>query len=472
MTHRSLPDPFIEDQAIRRNFEELNSRGNSGIDLVKDYNADPTGVIDTAPILQAANDDIKAGTLPGQIINVPAGTFLLNSVADLDDNVTLQGAGTYATVFKLGNASSGLKIGDMTDGDTRGGWCGAFSIDMNDFGANPALRIESVNRLFMDIRVFNPGTNGVGALYDTAQNCTTVNLALEAVDEAVTGTKGLDIDRGASGLRFYNLITDRWSSSAVVIHQSAATQSPVSQPQPTNISFYGGMVERGPTTALLFNIRDGRQILVQGVAMSLGVGDDPQATYDINQIRESVTTAGAITLDITFRDCAVQGGINTTAAPDENEATAFDIGDGSGDTDLYVTIERCRFKNILNIFDADASAQFRDIENLSGSYTNWYTSGSGLGNYEIVASASTITLDTFSPVVSVSGTTTIGTINLTPSAQMGHIAYLHFLGSLTVTHSGGNILLAGAGDFSATANDVLTLQYVDGNWHEISRTVK
>lgn len=95
-----------------------------------------------------------------------------------------------------------------------------------------------------------------------------------------------------------------------------------------------------------------------------------------------------------------------------------------------------------------------------------------------VASASNLSLGLDGNRFQITGTTTIDRI-ANSSWQGGAIVTLHFQGSLTVTHnaapSGVNhpIMLAGAANFSATANDQLVLQYdsTDSKWYEIARTV-
>ena len=93
-----------------------------------------------------------------------------------------------------------------------------------------------------------------------------------------------------------------------------------------------------------------------------------------------------------------------------------------------------------------------------------------------VASATAITLGA-GKRFHISGTTTIDLINEARWLD-GDEFTLHFDGSLTVTHaaaaSGSDrpILLAGAANFSATANDQLTLQYDRArNFYEVARTV-
>lgn len=93
-----------------------------------------------------------------------------------------------------------------------------------------------------------------------------------------------------------------------------------------------------------------------------------------------------------------------------------------------------------------------------------------------VASADEITLGVGN-YFDITGTTTINHIDKT-DWQAGSVVMLQFDASVTVTHNAGSptgteasILLAGAGAFSATANDTLTLMYDGTTWREITRTV-
>ena len=79
-------------------------------------------------------------------------------------------------------------------------------------------------------------------------------------------------------------------------------------------------------------------------------------------------------------------------------------------------------------------------------------------------------------VFHITGTTTINAITIA-NWQAGSEVVLIFDGSVTVKHNtaGGAgtavMLLSAAGDFSATANDVLTLVYDGTSWFEKCRTV-
>jgi len=95
--------------------------------------------------------------------------------------------------------------------------------------------------------------------------------------------------------------------------------------------------------------------------------------------------------------------------------------------------------------------------------------------FATVASANNLTLTTGN-VFSITGTTTVNAITTT-NWQAGSIIILIFASTPTVKNNtaGGastaKMLLNGGVDFSATANDVLTLIYDGTNWLECSRSI-
>lgn len=99
-----------------------------------------------------------------------------------------------------------------------------------------------------------------------------------------------------------------------------------------------------------------------------------------------------------------------------------------------------------------------------------------LGKGTDVASAGDLVLAGNGNVFHITGTTTINAVTTT-NWQAGSMVTFIFDGSVTVKHNiagGANtavMLLAAAGDFSATANDTLTLVYDGTSWFEVCRTV-
>lgn len=91
-----------------------------------------------------------------------------------------------------------------------------------------------------------------------------------------------------------------------------------------------------------------------------------------------------------------------------------------------------------------------------------------------VASGTTITLGGDGNAFPITGTTAINHITTT-DWQSGSLVTLFFSTAVTITHNAGAppggtaaILLAGAANFSATANDTLTLRYDGTNWRQIA----
>jgi hypothetical protein len=90
------------------------------------------------------------------------------------------------------------------------------------------------------------------------------------------------------------------------------------------------------------------------------------------------------------------------------------------------------------------------------------------------ASATSVTLGRGS-VFAITGTTTITYLS---QGTAGQVIVLLFSTSLTVTHNGAspgagfaNILLSGAANFAATANDTLMLIYDGTNWRGLTAGV-
>lgn len=96
------------------------------------------------------------------------------------------------------------------------------------------------------------------------------------------------------------------------------------------------------------------------------------------------------------------------------------------------------------------------------------TNGAAFNNTlaPVVASATTISLPTAHDVVTISGTATINLISV--EGHSGHIVTLIFQAAATVT-DGSNLVLSG--NFTASADDCLTLACNGLNWYEVSRSL-
>jgi hypothetical protein len=91
-----------------------------------------------------------------------------------------------------------------------------------------------------------------------------------------------------------------------------------------------------------------------------------------------------------------------------------------------------------------------------------------------VASGTNIVLGADGNFFMITGTTTINTISAA-GWQAGSVVVLMFNASVTVTNAGAgtgaSLLLQGAANLSATANDTLSLIYNGTNWVEVCRSV-
>lgn len=107
---------------------------------------------------------------------------------------------------------------------------------------------------------------------------------------------------------------------------------------------------------------------------------------------------------------------------------------------------------------------------IHGNDNNWHEIGrrQAGADYETVASANTLAVGRATKVVNVTGTTQINNIT---DQWAGRILVLKFNDALTVQHLASGINLAGAANFSATANDTLTLVSDGTDWFETARTV-
>lgn len=105
---------------------------------------------------------------------------------------------------------------------------------------------------------------------------------------------------------------------------------------------------------------------------------------------------------------------------------------------------------------ADVSASLPDRNRLGPNMRSSFNTA--------ISSAGTITLPSTGEVFEVTGTTNISTIN---GGWRGRIVTLVFADVLTV-NDGSNLKLNG--NFTTSADDTLTLAYVNSNWYEIARS--
>jgi hypothetical protein len=167
-----------------------------------------------------------------------------------------------------------------------------------------------------------------------------------------------------------------------------------------------------------------------------------------------ILTQGGLTKPITWSDGASTGG--------ELKATGSLSSIGTNNTTPFALVYNTSEKFRVDASGSQINSRFRQAQG---------------GD---VASANNLSLGTDGNAFEITGTTTINLISNT-NWQNGSVIRLVFSSSLTVTNNAGtsgsniNILLAGGANFSATANDILTLMLCEigsvQNWVEVSRSV-
>lgn len=153
-------------------------------------------------------------------------------------------------------------------------------------------------------------------------------------------------------------------------------------------------------------------------------------------------------------------------------------------TFVSTTNTRTVTSNIATLYIAGAPTAGTNVTFSASAYSVFIDAGNSRfdgrvmeGKGADVASGATITLGSDGNYFDITGTTAIDFITTTDWTA-GSLASLQFDGSVTVNHNTASppantaaILLASAGNFSATANDVLTLRYDGVTWREAARTV-
>lgn len=155
--------------------------------IVTDLGADPTGVVDAAPIISNAINSCPAG----QVVYMPAGTFRINSQITFDQNRsngTLRGAGMGQTVLKS-YANGGNGVFYAGNGDwprpsatiaiTSGATKGSTIVTVPNTSSIPVgniVRLEQSDPTF--VKEANGGTNSMSFTFRVvSKTSTTVTLS-------------------------------------------------------------------------------------------------------------------------------------------------------------------------------------------------------------------------------------------------------------------------------------------------------
>ena len=124
--------------------------GSGWINVVTQYQADPTGTSDSTAAIQAALDDVPA---TGALVYLPAGTYLISAALTVKANTTIQGDGDGATIItQSSTTANGLQGTDgqyltVSDLWLQGPSSGSGVGILFDISANTSVPYTRVSRV-------------------------------------------------------------------------------------------------------------------------------------------------------------------------------------------------------------------------------------------------------------------------------------------------------------------------------------
>lgn len=109
----NTPNPIVSTGTVAVDSNAIKTliKNDGWYNIVRDGNADTTGVIDASSIVQSAN---ASGW---RNIFIPKGTFLFSTSVQLNDSTTIKGAGRFASIIKLTTDISAFKCGLLAGGN-------------------------------------------------------------------------------------------------------------------------------------------------------------------------------------------------------------------------------------------------------------------------------------------------------------------------------------------------------------------
>lgn len=244
------------------------------------------------------------------------------------------------------------------------------------------------------------------------------------------------------------------------------------------------------TLANLIGIEIDTPILGSGstVTTLIGLFIDNQNIGSTSSFGISITQPGIVNgIGATTNNTALVINTATVTMSNQTATTTNAFGISVGITTFTSTTNTRTITNASSIYVAGAPVASTNVAITNGPYSLWIDTGSSRFDGRLLktqgadtASANDLTLGSDGNTFEITGTTQINAITTT-GWQNGAMITLFFTSTPTVKHNtagGANtavLLLSGAVDFSATANDTLTLVLgeVGGTqaWREVARTV-
>lgn len=287
----------------------------------------------------------------------------------------------------------------------------------------------------------------------------------------------------APSLSYNFSATKQWATGALTQNREVIIQNPT----------YGFVGSSTVTQAILVDFRGAPQagtnaIFTASTNLRLASHSQHGTFRQANLLVEPVGIATSITAVTTLADCILSSSMSNTVLGDQT-ATLTNLNRLRIEAPTYESTTNVRtVTNPVSLYIQSGPVASTNVTFTNPSkaiYVEGGISHFGGAIYQSqgvdIASTADITLGTDGNVFEVTGTTTIDHIS-NSGVPNGRMVTLVFNASCTVNHntatSGSNvkILLSGAANFAATANDTLTLvlseNTVDGiAWREICRTV-
>ena len=442
--------------------EDLERRQAMGTEKLSDI--DVTGAVSALTKIEQAASRLGSD---GGVIELPPTRWAMpegikcDGLLELGESIELRGPGMRLCKLNFGGGDGlrGIVLHDVDSG-SRGGWTGGFTLMGGGTAVGKSSRgifqTGGVNTGLFDLRVEN--NPGIGFCFDGAQNITCLGLDVANDGTKYAGSIGYYFDYGASGINFFSPKSSFQQSGYVVFDQTSAGITR----EPSNITFYGNMLERNTTTGPAINVKAGMNISFVGGNISHGSAT-PSAEYPIVRIANDAYWAvnagnggNATTKNIIFRDLEINGSLGASWNPYGLGSTtryatiwqlhsSLDIG-ANTQRDILTVGRGINPINCLNAFDVQGTniaVRHEGIEIGQGSGGLVYIdkpTAPGRANAITVASGGTTVLRTGVDFYFITGNTTIANLTAT---YVRHRVTLKFASGLTINET-GNIRIRGA----------------------------
>ena len=206
---------------------------------------DTTAIQNALTALTSADKEVFYTNEKGGTLYFPAGVYIFSGELVIPEFVNIEGAGKGATVFKANGASAKITYGSTSAAFStaeRGGVSSGFTVDGNDVATGNLFHVGFVvERGFHDIDVVNSLGNGL--VVEAAQNINFHDFGAQHNGGTDGSGSNAVFDYGAGNIRFYGAEINRPGEYNIKFLQSGTSPSGAFS-VPTDIRFYGGMIER------------------------------------------------------------------------------------------------------------------------------------------------------------------------------------------------------------------------------------